>query len=419
MTDIPRSPLLFYSFSILFRVLLDVSYYFVISDLFNYEGYAYDFTIEQYFISWVLYLAAFVIVNWQLTKVSDYFFVTALLSVVAPITSLYGLDFERPIFPVVITVMSIYLVHFVARIKMISFEDAPTVKYGREIAIVVSFGFVVFLTVWYFISGVKLNIDLSRIYDFRYGNAEISTFGVLAYTNTWTFKIFNIFLMVFSLFYKRYYLFAILVLVQTYFFAASNHKTIFLLPFVVLGVWFYFRQTKSLIVVPIIYSVIILLTLISYFLYNDIWLTTLFSRRVFYVPAQLTFVYFDFFSMNAHVFWSNSILSKLLVYPYDLGVAQVVGRYLGNEYMSANNGYISSGYANAGLYGVFLYSVIIGIILRFINDISYNELPVWLAVALTIVPLRDLLISSDLLTVMLTHGLLVAIILMYLSRKES
>ena len=310
--------------------------------------------------------------------------------------------------------------YLITKFNFISFKCLHIVKDGRKIAISISFLFVVFLVVWYIYSGVRLNIDFSQVYDFRAENAEVAARGVLSYTNNWTYQIFNIFLMAFCLFYRKYIWFILFFLVQILFYAASTHKSVFFLPFLLLGIWFYFKKTSSLTVLPITFSILIISTLLSYFMFNDLWLSSLFSRRVFYVPANLTFVYFDFFSVNPKVFWSNSVLSAFISYPYAPGISlsRVVGAYLGNPNMGANNGFVASGYAHAGLYGVFIYSCIVGIILRLINDITDKLLPVWLAVALVIVPLRSLLISSDLLTVILTHGLIVAIILLFLSRSK-
>ena len=98
-------------------------------------------------------------------------------------------------------------------------------------------------------------------------------------------------------------------------------------------------------------------------------------------------------------------------------MTHVIGRYLGNEQSGANNGFISSGFAHAGIFGVFFYSLIVGLTLRMINDITFNKLPLWLALSLCVVPLRALLISSDLFTTFLTHGFIAALLLMILVRS--
>lgn len=418
LISLSANKIVFFSAAVLFRLMLDASYYLVISVAFASDGYAFDFSMSHLLWSWIIYLVAFAFVGDRLFKVSDYFFATALLAVTAPLTSLYGLDSARPVLPVLIVVISVFFIYLITRLKLISFQGMLLVKNGKGISIGISLLFVAFLVVWYSVSGARFNLDLSKVYDVRAENAELAAGGLLAYTNNWTYQIFNIFLMAVALLYKRYISFAILFIVQVYFFAASAHKSILFLPFLIIGVWFYFRKTSSLAVLPIMFTGVIIATLLSYFIFDDLWLSSLFSRRVFYVPADLTFVYFEFFADNPKIFWSNSVLSGFFTYPYDLSLAHVVGRYLGKEGMGANNGFIASGYAHAGLFGVFVYALIVGFILRFINDITYKTLPVWLAVALSIVPLRTLLISSDLFTVMLTHGFIVAIFLIFLARSK-
>lgn len=419
MTVFSSNRIAFVSAAMIFRLLLDASYVYVISNVFSYEGFSFSFDRFSYIVSWIVFLLSLVFVRDRLLKVSDYFFTTALLAVIAPLTSLYGLDSTRPLIPVVVVVISIYLVSVITRVRLFSFKNLPFVASGELVAIGLSSFFVIFLVVWYLLTGVGLNLDFSKVYELRNENAELAAGGLLAYTNNWTYQIFSVFLMALSLFHRRYAWFVVLVVVQIFFFAASTHKTILFLPILLLGVWFYFRKSSSLTILPIMFSGVIILTLFSYLILDDYWLSSLFSRRVFYVPANLTFVYFEFFSENPKVFWSNSVLSGLISYPYDMTLTHVVGLYLGEEDLGANNGFVASGYAHAGLFGVSFYVLIIGLILRLINDISYNTMPIWLAVSLCIVPIRALLISSDLFTVMLTHGFIIAIILIYLVRAKN
>jgi len=414
-----KSKFVFYTATIVFRVLLDISYFIVVSEVYKYQGFQLNFTSINYFLSWLIFLASFGFVKVRLTKVSDYFFVTALLSVVAPLTTIYGFDVERSLMPVLSVVASVYLIYLITRVKLISFRKIPTVFNGQRIALAISLLFVLFLLGWYYTSGVQFNLDLGKVYEFRRENAALAAGGILSYTNNWTYQIFNIFLMAFALLYRRYFLFGLLFLFQVYFFSASAHKSVLFLPILLFGIWYYFKKNNSLAILPIAFSLVILASLATYFVFDDLWVSSLFSRRVFFVPANLTFIYFEFFAGNPKIFWSNSVLSSFISYPYDISLAHVVGRYLGDDELGANNGFISSGYAHAGIFGIFIYTLIIGIILRFLNDITSRRLPVWLGVALTVVPLRALLISSDLFTVMLTHGFIVAIVLIYLARSRN
>ena len=403
---------------LLFRVLLEVSYVNFVSPVFSYSGYKLNFSFLNYVISWSIFLMGFLFVRDRMSKVSDYFFVMALLSIVTPITIMYGYDQERELRPVLVTLSTVFFIYYITRVKTLSFKKMPIIKGGMKIVVSISSMFVLFLVVWYYVSGVTFNLDFAKVYEFRSENASIAGGGLLGYTNGWTYKIFNITLFALSLHYRKYFLAFLIILIQIYFFAASAHKGVLFLPILIFGIWLYFRKTNSLTVIPLAFCGIIMFTLFTYFLFDDTLASSLFSRRVFFIPAKLTFVYFDFFSSNPHILWSNSILSPIFSYPYDLSLSHVVGRYLGDENMGANNGFISSGFAHAGYLGVFLYATILGILLRFINDITYNLLPLWFAVAISIVPLRNALVSSDLFTVMLTHGFIVTLIIIFLLRSK-
>lgn len=410
----------FFLLVLLFRVVLDFSYAHYVSELFSYDGFGYDFQVINYLVSWVLYVVSVVMVSDRILRVSHYFFATAVLSIVAPLTSMYGLDSERSIWPVFVSIAALFWVSFLSRLAVISFKGLPPVKFGRPLAMAVSIAFVLFLMVWFFVSGAKPNLNISEVYDFRQANADVAAKGVFAYTNNWTYQIFSVYLMCMALYARRYVIFLVLFIVQIYFFAFASHKSILFLPLLVLSVWFYFRHSNSLLMLPLAFIALLLVAMLANSLFDDLWMISMVARRVFFVPASLCFTYFEFFANHAHTYWANSILSAFLAYPYgDIGIPYVIGDFLGKPEMGANNGFISSGYAHAGVWGVFFYATILGVLLRLINDISTGYMPLWLAVAISIVPLRSLLISSDLFTVMLTHGFAVAVCLMYLSRKRA
>ena len=152
-------------------------------------------------------------------------------------------------------------------------------------------------------------------------------------------------------------------------------------------------------------------------MYNDILTSSFILRRIFLIPAKLTYVYFDFFNENQHIYWSNSFLSFFIEYPYDYKYTNLVGEFYGED-MSANNGLIASGYAQAGIFGVFVYVLILGIVLNLIDNIVKNGIPLWIGLSLTIIPFRSIQLSSDILTVFLTHGFIIVILMLLLIRRN-
>ena len=402
----------------LFRLLLEFSYVNVMSTVFAYDGYTLDFNRVNYIFSWVFYLITLLFVEDRMAKVSDFFFITALLSVVAPITVIYGYDSSRDLVAVLTLIFSLFFVKFITTFKFISFKKLAIVKNGISIVVIISLIFVFFLVIWYFFSGVNLNLNFNKVYDFRGDNAELAGIGILRYINNWTYQIFNVTLFAIALLHKKYFFAFFIVVIQTYFFAASAHKIVFFLPLLVFSVWFYFGRTNSLVALPISFILLLIPALIYFYYSENLFIPSLIIRRVFFVPANLAFAYFEFFSFNPKVFWSNGILSSFLSYPYDLSLTHMIGRFIGYDGMGANNGYVASGFAHAGYFGVLFYSIILGLLLKLIDDMTYNKLPLWFSVAISIAPLRTALINSDLFTTMLTHGLFISLIIIFLSRSN-
>jgi hypothetical protein len=78
---------------------------------------------------------------------------------------------------------------------------------------------------------------------------------------------------------------------------------------------------------------------------------------------------------------------------------------------------VSSGYSHAGFVGVVVYSVIIGYILGVANYLVRRGVPVWIAVAILAGPFRTAWADSDLFASLLTHGILIAIVLIWIHGK--
>lgn len=146
---------------------------------------------------------------------------------------------------------------------------------------------------------------------------------------------------------------------------------------------------------------------------QDYFLGSLFVQRIILTPATLNAYHIDFFSKSANYYWSNSKLTLGLLEPaYSLGSANIIGlEYFGNDNMSANTGWIGSGFAQAGYVGVFFYSIIISALISFLEQYT-KTLGRPTVVALFIIPMVTIITSSDLTDMLLTHGLVFSILLL-------
>lgn len=403
---------------ILFRCALDFSYVYFVSDVFGYDGFSLNFDAFNYALSWLFSVPFLFCLSPVLNRVRDYTEIFWALLVIFPVLSMYGLNSDNPIGLPLIYCFSFFIFFMIIRVRFIKVSKLPEFKYGLEVGVCLCLLFVILLIINYTKSGVSLNLNFLKVYEFRESNSELSSGGLLTYINIWTYKVFNITLLCLALFYKRYTFAAIIVLFQVYFFAASAHKSVLFMAILVISIWYLFQRRDSLLLVPVSLMSLMLLSLSTFYFFSDITLSSIFIRRLFYIPAQLGYFYYDFFSNNEYVYWSNSILKSIISYPYPESISHTIGTYMGKSGSGANNGLIASGFAHAGIFGVLIYTIVFAFLIKLIDFLGGKVFPVWFLLAAFIVPISSAVLNSDLLTTLSTHGFGVAIFMLYLIRKE-
>ncbi|MDC9581148.1 hypothetical protein PSI15_06125 [Xenorhabdus sp. PR6a] len=404
--------------SLIYKCSLDIAYINFVNPLYGYSGFNKDIDIFQYIIGWLLFVFLLMLSPHTIKKPSDYFISQAIFSLLTPLIVLYGMDSILIIKPVFYSILSILFIKLLTTLS-IKPPKIPIIRNGEYIFYIVSFIMVLYLVLWYISSGAikNINFDPRQVYDFRETNSKLTDIGILAYVNEWVYNVFSLSLLGYALWKKKYLLFTFIFICQIFFYSISAHKSVLFTPLFIIGIYFYFRHTRALSTIPIFFSSAIIISLMLYNIVGEISIPSMVIRRVFFVPAQLTYIYFDFFNQHDYEMWGNSILKHIKPSIYTEGVPKAIGVYIGSE-IYANNGYISSGFAQAGGIGILLYSLILGIYLKWL-DIWSNKIPeLWLAIILVVTPLRSLLISSDLFTVMLTHGLIIATFMLILLRKN-
>lgn len=423
MLNMLENRFFFIIFSIVFRVFLDVSYRFFVYPVYGYSGFNYDFLISFYALSWLVYIAALSITPHLLKRVSDYFIASFLLSIIAPLSSVVGLSGTGAFPLVVMFFMLLFFIIFQHGTLLARLMPVPClfkISEGRLLSVAIAVLAILVLIAWYFYTGAVdyFNLNLLKVYEFREASADLANIGLMSYFNGWVYSVFSIFLMSYFLFKRKYFCFVVIFGVQIFFFGVSAHKSVLFFPVLILGLWFYFKRTRAIAVMPMGFSFIVGCGLFLFLVFDHVVVGSLFTRRVFFVPAKLTLDYFHFFSINEFVWWSNSILEGFITYPYDLPLSRKIGEFNGSG-SNANNGFISSGFAHAGLLGVAIYTLIFAYFLKVLDSVVMNsDVPVWLALCITIVPLRSALISSDLFTSMLTHGLALSLVMVLLFRRS-
>jgi hypothetical protein len=166
---------------------------------------------------------------------------------------------------------------------------------------------------------------------------------------------------------------------------------------------------------------LIIFALIIDSLWFEVWAKAIIINRFLFIPAQLNFYYYDFFSQNPKIFWTDSkwlLIGKIIDYPYSLPLQMVIGdTYFNNPETNANTGWIGSGYAHAGFFGMMIYAIIIGLIFKYLDFKSKILDKNFIIISFSPF-IVSLFFSSDLKTVFITHGLFLYMIILAMLKPD-
>ena len=401
---------------ILFKFSLDFSYVYFISKFYSYSGYVLDVTPIKYIESFLINILLIVLYPKKLKKPSDYLNFTLLAFFLTPLLSYYALANESRYF-LYLAVITSLLVYIFSQGKKF---NIPTLQGGATIGISISILLLTVVTAWLVIStGMSnFNLDFRSVYDFRLDINEHTYVGPMAYLIPWLTKVVGSALIGYCYYSKKWLSLIVLVVLHVVWFGLTSHKSIAFYPLLVIVVWFWFTNRTYFTPIFIGCFLIISVATIYSLITGEYIYAAMASQRSFFTISRNTFDYFDFFSNHEFVYWSNSLTSGLLDYPYYTSPQKLIGHWQGTESF-VNNSFIAMGYMHASYFGLVLYGVLVGLIFRVFNSFCLDRYTCLLVLSCIVVPSRELTLSSDLPTALLTHGILVAMILAFLLRPAT
>lgn len=217
------------------------------------------------------------------------------------------------------------------------------------------------------------------------------------------------------------------LLSSVFLFSMTHHKAIIFSALLVFGLYIAlqkFQRLSSVALIPIS-LVLICAVEVGYYTYlapeREVGLLTSYIvRRALLVPPMLDVAAVDLFREVEKYYWSTSRLGfGMASNPHGVPAPFLVAIYFFNDpSMSANSGNIASGYANAGLIGVLIYSLLTGAIISFVNMIG-ERIGHSMAAAISTPVILNVLTSTDFTTALLTHGLfMLLVILLFIPEEE-
>lgn len=188
------------------------------------------------------------------------------------------------------------------------------------------------------------------------------------------------------------------------FYLFGAHKTVLFSVFVVFMFYrfTYYGAVKK--IISLSSALIVVFVLLAAIGIDYPWIISF--RRVHFLPTLLDICYLDFFK-DQPIYWSESILKSFFEYPFDLKHTNLIGEaYFNSAAMAANNGLISDGYMNFGTLGVLVNCSLVAGYFMILNSLKIPARYFGLFVLMVFS-----FLSSSTLTVFLTHGALVLLLI--------
>jgi len=401
------------------KMAVDASYIFIAAVIGDYIRLAEaDFSLPKLIESYVLLMAVFVLLPKTSSRLSSVvLWLLFLLSYVPMLTLYVFMDKPRAyMYGVTLFWGVLILARSAIPVLVVRAFNKIQSQFVRSTLFTIFSGTALGLIFLYV--GFSINIDLTKVYDVK-GEFIMANVPLGGYLINWFAYIVNpIF---FALFFtKRKWLAVVFVsLTQFMVFSVTGNKAyLFALPFVIALIWVVKRKNPLVWIAAGITGAIFA-GIFSFYFFGNSWPYFLFNRRVMFVPAQLSFMYYDYFSkedplmLSSHQFFDN-----LIQYPYALDPPHLIGTtYFQRPDCNATNGIYADAYINFHFFGFFIWGSILAVILNIIDSFSKNK-DKKIACAAIAMPVITI-IEAPLLTAMVTHGILLSLILLYFLPKKT
>lgn len=220
---------------------------------------------------------------------------------------------------------------------------------------------------------------------------------------------------------KRAHLLLLGIAATLLMFSLTGEKTTIFTPLLVGAILFLatrFRHSFGLAIVLLLCGLFAAATLQTLFLDSD-YLTEVFVRRRFAIPALLSVKYLEYFNLNSYLLYKNTFIGSIF---FGGDIQAVQGSFMvGEEYFrtetNAGANLWATGFSHLGYFGMALSSVLAAYIAKIFDGMTVGEDLVEVSVVCALIGSRWA--EAGLHTSLLTHGVLAAAVVIYLLPHRS
>lgn len=403
-------------FTILYRLVLDLVYVYVVSPAWSYAGFTVMILPLRYLLS---LLTAIVFVPIVVHILNDCRPSAILISFInylyfIPLTSFFGCHGAAAEFFLVSATYWALLLLLQSWLPRITFKKLSDRYMNVGMIGLTSVSALFVLAISGIYTGFRFTLNFIDVYEIRAEAAGYQLPLVASYLLDMMPVVLSICLICWLI--RKKWLIAIaLVIVYLFLYSIAAHKMVFFFLVLMLGVFFLYRDwmlrwMPGLLVLASGVNFIEQVLGGSSFMY-------LFFKRMMYTPVRLSEKYSTFFAEYPLNLFQDGIMGKLSFdNVYSTSIPRVIGEYMGDYWTNANNGLIGDMYANLPvLLGVLTMPLVLVICFRLL-DLAAAKVDRRIVIPFCVYYANSFM-NGSWSTVLLSHGFLISCLLLYFFPK--
>ena len=401
----------------LYIILLDIAYVTILIPMYGYAGFVLEYTPSTVIVGFFMTACVYICMPKKMSTVSDFVLTGIAFLAIIPYISYYSFGGGSFAFTAMSFLMFIAVIAFVRLTPNISLPTFSQ-KTADVIFTILLWGAVayVFITCISAMGFSNLSLDFSTIYERRAVFKESGVAG--SYLMTWSGNAIFPCSIAYFLYRKRYINVLAAACSALFIFAVSGMKSILFGSIMVLAVYILLHVKQKMSLIAFLFVLAVFITMILFYVFDEIIPFSYVIRRLAFIPAKVSNQHFDFFMQEGPIQMGNSIFSSVIPYPYESDPADIIGSlyYISGE-THANSGVFADGFTNFGYFGAFLWTIIFALLMKLQDVVSYDK-PFYVTAGCFALYIT-IFTNSALFTSIMTHGFLVALVLVALIPKTS
>lgn len=395
---------------LIYKTTIEIVYVYLIAPLYGYGGLDVNINRLGIFISTISLVAITVLAPKNKRRPSTYLYVVLLIFVVIPALSFYWLN-NQSVGYIGIVILALFFISMILKIKPLTLNIRSNTANTW-----LFFVFGVYLVISILLIVQRGGIDPRAFnFDSIYGlRAETELRGVWGYFLNWSTKAFAPFYFVYFYFNKKKIPLLVVVTLQLLMYLSFGNKAFLFSIGILILMTLIMRRGRFVKEFIISMSALNLLAYFTDKFLNVDILRRAIPYRLVYIPAQIQYQYYDFFKGRDKLLFAEGLIGRVLSIqsPFTESISRVIGMYYSRSGLgtNANTGIISDAYANGGVFGVIVISILFGVVLLFI-DSTTKKLPLYVTIG-SLSYITFVLNDTGLFTTLLTGGMGIMILLL-------